>query len=215
MPQEGITNYNLLISCPGDIPSEYLDKVSEVLTMFNALLRKTHKISFTTVHWFKNSYPQAGDKPQPILNKQIVDDCDIAVAFFWTRFGTPTDTYGSGTEEEISKMVSEKKQVFTYFLDIPIPPSQQNPEQYAKVRTFKEEYKGIYSEIKTTDDFKIEFSRHFINFLSDFLTIKDRKSPSLKIRDIDISLKESSYAFYQFYLSNSKFLKDKNADIDK
>ena len=32
-------------------------------------------------------------------------DCDAAVAIFWTKFGTPTDKYGSGTEEEIEEML--------------------------------------------------------------------------------------------------------------
>lgn len=34
-----------------------------------------------------------------------------AVAIFWTKFGTPTDKYGSGTEEEIEEMLSSNKQV--------------------------------------------------------------------------------------------------------
>ena len=40
-----------------------------------------------------------GGKPQALLNEQFVNKCDAAVAIFWTRFGSPTDEYGSGTEE--------------------------------------------------------------------------------------------------------------------
>ena len=65
-------------------------------------------------------------------------DCDAAVAIFWTKFGTPTDKYGSGTEEEIEEMLSSGKQVFLYFVDAQINPSVIDMEQYHKVNDFKE-----------------------------------------------------------------------------
>lgn len=61
-------------------------------------------------------------------------------AIFWTRFGTPTDKYGSGTEEEIEEMLSAGKQVFMYFLDAPKNPSKVDMEQYKKLENFKEKY---------------------------------------------------------------------------
>ncbi len=77
-----------------------------------------------------------------VLNRQIVDKCDIAIAVFWTRFGTETEDFGSGTEEEIEKMLKDGKQVFLYFLEKPISPAKINHEQYAKIQSFKERHKG-------------------------------------------------------------------------
>lgn len=100
MPKLGITTYDLLISCPSDIKDEIVI-IKDVVEMFNNLFGQANNIQIITKHWSKNSYPESGGKPQAILNKQFVFDCDAAVAVFWTRFGTPTDEYDSGTEEEI------------------------------------------------------------------------------------------------------------------
>jgi hypothetical protein len=137
MPRIGITAYDLLISCPGDVV-EYLDVIKESVESFNRVFGRINNIEIVTKHWSTDSYPQSGDKPQELLNKQLVRDCDAAVALFWTRFGTPTDKYASGTEEEIEEMLSAGKQVFMYFLDVPVNPSQVDMEQYKKIIDFRE-----------------------------------------------------------------------------
>lgn len=70
----------------------------------------------------------------------------MVLSVFWTRFGTPTEKYGSGTEEEVERMLSMKKQVFMYFLNKPISPMEFRQEQYKQVQLFMEKYKdkGIY-----------------------------------------------------------------------
>ena len=70
----------------------------------------------------------------------------MALGVFWTRFGTPTENYGSGTEEEIERMLSMGKQVFLYFLDKPLSPSKIDQEQYKKILLFKDKHKseGIF-----------------------------------------------------------------------
>ena len=47
-----------------------------------------------------------------ILNGQFAKDCDFCVALIGNRFGTPTGEYESGTEEEITLMIEQGKQVF-------------------------------------------------------------------------------------------------------
>ena len=96
------------------------------------------------------------------MNKQFVRECDAAVVIFWTKFGTPTDKYGSGTEEEIEEMLSSNKQVFMYFLDAPINPSNVDMEQYKKVQAFKEKYKdrGIYFIVKDEHELRQLFTNY-------------------------------------------------------
>ena len=43
-----------------------------------------------------------GSDPQQIINSQVSDEYDIFIGILWTRFGTPTERAGSGTEEEFS-----------------------------------------------------------------------------------------------------------------
>lgn len=132
MPRS-VTQYDLLISCPGDIHSE-LPLINKAVEEFNSLFSDTLGISIRTKHWSKNAYAQSGGKPQALLNGQFVKDCDAAVALFWTRFGTPTDEYGSGTEEEIEIMLGSGKQVFMYFSDKPISPSRHNIVEWSIVK---------------------------------------------------------------------------------
>lgn len=187
MPRKGITAYDLLISCPGDV-SEYIDVIRECIENFNRYIGQLNNAEIVAKHWTTDSYPQSGDKPQELLNKQFVRDCDAAVAIFWTRFGTPTDKYGSGTEEEIEEMFAENKQVFMYFLDSPIEPSKIDHEQHQKVLAFRDKCKdkGIYSTISNKDDFKTLFSNHitmhFLPLISNTTPIiNTSKSPNLEI----------------------------------
>lgn len=100
---QNVTLYNLLISCPGDIKEE-VTLIEAAVDEFNELYAETLGITIKTRHWSKSSYAQSGGKPQALLNEQFVNKCDAAVAIFGTRYGSPTDEFGSGTEEEIEIM---------------------------------------------------------------------------------------------------------------
>ena len=115
-----ITVFDLLISCPSDV-EKYVDMLEKEVYRFNNLFGRTCNVIIRTRHWSKDSYPEFGNHPQELINKQIVESSDMLLAVFWTRFGTLSQNYGSGTEEEIEKMLSMKKQVFVYFLNSPIP----------------------------------------------------------------------------------------------
>ena len=175
MPKS-VIQYDLLISCPGDIKDE-VNCIKEVVDQFNATFADSLGISIRTKHWSKNSYPQSGGKPQALLNEQFVNDCDAAIAIMWTRFGTPTDEYGSGTEEEIEIMLHDGKQVFMYFCDKPLNPSQMDSEEYKRVKAFKEKYKdiGIYSTYASIDDFKRDFFAHLSQYFLSLKTIESLK----------------------------------------
>ena len=110
-----VKKYNLLISCPSDIEEKFFDIILKSVNMINNTLGETNDFFIIPKHWSFSAYPESGAEPQTILNKQFVEDCDCAIAMFWSRFGTPTNGYGSGTEEEIGIMLDNKKQVFMYF----------------------------------------------------------------------------------------------------
>lgn len=79
--------------------------IRESIADFNSYAKTSLGLSVNLTHWSTDSYPQSGGHPQALLNTQIVDNADAAIAVFWTRFGTPTDEFGSGTEEEIEKII--------------------------------------------------------------------------------------------------------------
>ena len=164
MPKE-IIQYDLLISCPGDITDE-IKLIEDAVAQFNTQFSDVLGISVRTKHWRKDSYAQSGGKPQALLNEQFVYGCDAAVALLWTRFGTPTDEYGSGTEEEIETMLRSGKQVFMYFSDKPSPPSEHDSAEYAKVQEFREKYKtrGIYADYSSNEEFSTKFFAHLSQY---------------------------------------------------
>ena len=158
-----VNQYKLLISCPGDVVNE-IKIIREVIDNFNQQFSETWGVNILPKHWTRSAYPQSGDKPQNLLNEQFVKDCDAAVAIFWTRFGTPTDKYKSGSEEEIDIMLKAGKQVFLYFCEK--PNSECDAKQYALVQAFKEKYKdkGLYWSYCSDDEFNTLFSNHLTKY---------------------------------------------------
>ena len=203
---QNVTLYNLLISCPGDVKSE-ITIIEEAVNEFNELYAEPLGITVQTRHWSKSSYAQSGGKPQELLNNQFVEKCDAAIAIFWTRFGTPTDEYGSGTEEEIEIMLQSGKQVFMYFSDKPCPPSQVDDEGYKRVQAFREKYKdkGVYFTYSTDEEFRKLFLAHLsMYFLSDkrIKNVIGEHRSNLKLLGIDENGKLSEDAsIYQFRLN--------------
>lgn len=208
MPKD-IVQYDLLISCPSDIIEE-IKLIEEVVTQFNTQFSDVLGITVRTKHWRKNSYAQSGGKPQALLNEQFVCGCDAAVALLWTRFGSPTDTYGSGTEEEIEIMLSSGKQVFMYFSDKPLPPSQQNPAEYTRVQEFRKKYKdkGIYFNYSSNEEFKGLFFAHLSQyFLSEkrVAEITAERHSVLKLMGIDHANHLSELVSVQQFVPNVQY----------
>ncbi|WP_209300592.1 hypothetical protein [Lentibacillus salicampi] len=215
-----VTQYELLISCPSDVSDE-LDIIKETVEDFNRMYGAANNASITTKHWSKDSYPQSGGKPQELLNNQFVRDCDAAVAVFWTRFGTPTDKYGSGTEEEIEELINSNKQVFLYFSDRQINPSSINNSQYEKVQTFRKKYgdKSIYATYSDLDQFKKIFLNHLsLHFVDIFNNGEDKDSntqSSLSINGVKKGkITEQPYALQADFL-NTGFVHNMKNNIMK
>lgn len=212
MPRQNITAYDLLISCPGDV-IKYAQVVKECIESFNVTIGRINSTEIVGMHWSTSSYAQSGDKPQEILNKQFVRDCDAAVAIFWTRFGTPTEKYGSGTEEEIEEMLMADKQVFMYFVAEPVDLNTVDLEQYKKVQAFKERIgeKALYYQVSDVEDFRKNFTNHLsMHFLPKIIGDKEvtnviKKESKLKIYDYE-NLKGSQVSILCSDYLNSRFL---------
>ncbi len=187
MPHIGVTVYDLLLSCPGDV-LDLKETIDACVKSFNASIGEANNIRIEVKHWSTDSFSQSGDKPQNILNKQFVDDCDLCVALLGIRFGTPTDNYDSGTEEEIEKMLEQDKQVFLYFVERNVDPSKIDLDQYKKVQEFKKKYtdKGVYTVVKSADELRSNFqnalSLYFIKLVAPNTTqLQPVLAPSLVI----------------------------------
>lgn len=217
MPQS-IMQYSLLFSCPGDISAER-DIAKKVVDEFNHLYSSTIGVSLLLKYWGTDVFPESGGKPQDLINSQLVDKCDAAIAVFWTRFGSPTDKYGSGTEEEIERMLQSGKQVFLYFSDKPLPPSEQDSEGYKKIKEFRYKYsnQGIYWTFSTDTQFKDLLFAHLTNYFlgkTQLDAYKNQNRPELKLLGIDQNGELSENAsLYQFALNSTQSMKEYKTQI--
>lgn len=147
--------YNVIIVSPSDVIEER--KICyEVLNNLNGINARSSKIILNPIGWELNSYPESGAPPQEILNRQLLDDADVLIAVFWTRIGTPTKEYPSGSIEEVSKHIKAGKSALIYFSNALSDPRHYNAEQYKKLMKFKKEIQGnsFYKEYKNKEEFK-------------------------------------------------------------
>ena len=157
----------LMISCPSDVKTE-IEIINRVVDNINDSIGFSMNIFVKTLYWSKNVMPEAGEYPQSIINKQILDKSDAIIAIFGNRIGSPTQHYESGTIEEIELMIQKGKQVFVYFSDKPVRKSEIDMEAETKIQAFKEKYKdrGIYVVYASDEVFNDYVSMHLTRYLT-------------------------------------------------
>jgi uncharacterized protein YaaR (DUF327 family) len=153
--------FNVMIASPGDVGSERAI-IRDVIYEWNAVHSKSRNIVLLPVGWESHSSPEMGATPQEIINNQILDKCDFLVGVFWTRVGTPTIEYASGTVEEIEKHIETNKPAMLYFSSQPVVMDTVDPEQFSELSKFKKscQSRGLYEGFDSQSDFKEKFYRH-------------------------------------------------------
>jgi hypothetical protein len=109
---------NVLIASPSDVSAER-DVVESAIHEWNANHHAQMGIMLHPVRWETHSYPAIGDRPQGILNKQIVKSAHFLIGIFGHRLGTPTGEAPSGTIEEIEEIRKTGRHVALYFSNAP------------------------------------------------------------------------------------------------
>lgn len=165
--------FKILIASPSDVGEER-NMIPEIINDWNAINAVKLKFLLMPIKWETNSAPNLNNRPQSIINEQIVNDCDLLVGVFWTRIGTNTGISISGTVEEIEQFVKSKKPVMLYFSQSPIDPDKIEIEQFTILKNFKEKMRvqGLTETYNNIFDFRQKFSRqlginiyHIINSL--------------------------------------------------
>lgn len=154
MPYQA-TVYRVLVASPSDMVDER-KAIPEIVQQWNRDNALSAKTVLDPVKWETHSTPEMGDRPQEIVNRQIVRGCDILVGVFWTRLGSHTGKEDSGTVEEIREFVAAGRPVLLYFSRVPVTPDSVNAEQWAKLKTFKEECqaKGLVSSYESIEELR-------------------------------------------------------------
>ena len=166
----------LFLSSPSDM-SEEREIVERVVQELNELWGSRLGILFELLRWETIAVPGFGDDPQDVINESIPDDYQLFIGLMWTRFGTPTGRFGSGTEEEFYQAYNRWKddrnavRIMFYFKNSPIPPFSLDADQLADVKNFKRtlgDLGGLYWTFETPNDFESDVRRHLTRFIQDY-----------------------------------------------
>ena len=122
--------------------------------------------------WDTHAHPMMGDRPQALINKQVLKGCDLLVAVFWTRLGSPTGEAASGTVEEIEEHLKEGKPAMIYFSNAPVRPDSIDEAQEAQYRALREfraycEPRGLVETFESPSELKEKFGRQLIQLVLD------------------------------------------------
>jgi hypothetical protein len=144
----------MLVS-PSDIREERQICINTIVE-WNSINAESLNTIFNVIGWDINAHPASGMHPQEILNKQLLEKADILIGIFWTRIGTPTKEYSSGSTEEIMKHIESGKPALIYFSSVPIMPGSVNAKQFQKLMDFKDSIKSqsFYKEYSDTKEFQ-------------------------------------------------------------
>lgn len=134
------TTYKILIASPSDVISAR-DAITEVIHRWNRGNSDYYKISLLPVKCETDAAPEAGDRPQEIINRQLVENCDILIGIFWTRIGTKTIKAESGTVEEIQHFIKMNKPAMIYFSSERIDPNKIDLKQKKRLDKFEKKIK--------------------------------------------------------------------------
>lgn len=152
--------FKIMIASPSDVASEK-NIIREVIAEWNVINSYQRKIVLLPVAWETHSTPSMGDRPQAIINKHVLKDCDLLVGVFWTRVGTATGEYDSGTIEEIEEHLRTNKPTMIYFSNAPVRPDSVDQAQYNSLKNFENscQQRGLYEVYESLSDFKEKFNR--------------------------------------------------------
>lgn len=174
MPQT-ISLYKLFLASPSDVKEERLI-VENVINDFNNTYSSQLNARIELCSWEKSSYPSVGEYPQAVINSQIGDEYDIFLGILWTRFGSKTLNYESGTEEEFYRALERSQQagkvhIMMYFNIEGVPLDSLDIEQYSKVRAFQKQIAELgcyYFTYVSSENFKNDLRAHLYKVIENW-----------------------------------------------
>jgi hypothetical protein len=202
----------IFLASPGDVKDERSIAI-DVLSNFpyDPFLR--NKISIEVVAWDKLGGPpmEANLKPQEAIIKglPLPKDCDIFIAIFWSRIGTPLEInnvqYLSGThyeycnaKESNTKNGSPRLLVYrreeSLFLNPDDPCFNEKLDQYNKLKIFFEEFNdsqtgeiiGGYNSYSDLNMFEKNFEIHVKTIIKEFLENKSLIDEDVRNSNVDL-----------------------------
>jgi len=157
-----ITLFKIFVASPSDLNDER-NLIADIVDELNLSFLNKSDVKIELVKWETHANPGVEDYSQKVINTDIGDDYDIFIGLMWSKFGTRTQEYGSGTEEEFNnaytkyKVFSSSVKIMFYFKQAPIQFDKIDTESIISIRNFKSSLgdKGVlYWDYNTIEEFQ-------------------------------------------------------------
>lgn len=185
MPQSGLI-FRALVASPSDCMDER-SLIPEVISGWNAVHSLSSAAVIEPVLWETHSRPAMGSRPQELINKQLVENCDLVIGAFWTRLGTPTGEAVSGTAEEIEHFRSAGKPVLLYFSAAQVVPDRLDSTQYKALTEYRAKLvqQGLYFNYGSLAELRELLQRHLAAHMIELLAAEggSANSASAQVED--------------------------------
>jgi Domain of unknown function (DUF4062) len=166
MPRSEIV-IRVFVASPSDVNEERASLESVIGEVNSAIYHLGVRLEL--IKWETNTYPEFGQDPQDVINRQIQDNYDIFIGVLWGRFGTPTKRAQSGTQEEFERAYTKWKSdpesvdVMIYFKEEAIPRRNIDTNQINLVDEFRDglgDLGGLYWTFQSSNDFEVTLRAH-------------------------------------------------------
>lgn len=178
----------VLIASPSDVAQER-EAIAQTLYEWNALNSEETGYVLLPVRWESHAAPAMGDRPQAIINNQVVRGCDMLIGAFWTRLGSNTGIEESGTVEEIKFFLKESRPVMLYFSKAKADLEYIDLKQLETLKKFKESIRdrGLQDGYNSAEDLKQKLLRQLTIVMRDIST-----SPTINKRAMQEAKRSTS-----------------------
>jgi hypothetical protein len=167
------TVINVMIACPSDVATER-QVIIDVIQEWNSINSEDRQIVLMPISWQTHSSPKMGERAQEVINKQVLEHCDLLVALFWTRLGSPTGNSRSGTVEEIEKHLDSGKPTMIYFSSAPVRLDSVDEKQYKILQEFRQEceQRGLIEKYESISEFRDKFTRQLAQTVIRYFSVE-------------------------------------------
>jgi hypothetical protein len=161
----------VMMASPGDVEQER-HIIRSVLEDWNIGHSERERLVLLPVSWHTHAVPEVGDRPQGLINTRVLSKCDLLVAVFWTRVGSPTGVAISGTVEEIEAHVKAGRPAMVYFSKKPVALDRVNMKQYEQLKKYLRRFQktAIVDMFEDDHKFRERFGRALPQVINDHFT---------------------------------------------
>lgn len=217
-----VTKYSIFIGSPSDLQEERI-AFEEVVQELNLTFGYKQNIVLDLLKWETHSAPGISiNHVQDLITNDIGEEYDIFIGILWTKFGTPTDKAGSGTEQEFLNAVNRFQkdnssvQILFYFKDLaPKSLKDINPTELIKIDEFKKSLPTkniLYWEYDTCESLKNFLRIHIPKRIS---TLIENKTKSKKINVAQIVESEDELGLLDYAEMFEELINDSKNSLTK